>query len=92
MEKEIEALREQFFKETNIAPVFAERLPYINYINWLEAKMNKQNKIVIVAPTLEVWGNFKKMCEHKGLPYHSLKGLKFPINYKEFEIHKKEVL
>lgn len=54
--------------------------------------MNKQNKIVIVAPNLEVWGNFKKMCEHKGLPYHSLKGLKFPINYKEFEIHKKEVL
>jgi hypothetical protein len=39
MEKEIEALREQFFKETNIAPVFAERLPYINYINWLEAKL-----------------------------------------------------
>ena len=37
--------------------------------------MNRQNVIVVIAPTLEVWGNFKKLCESKGfdvLPYHSL--------------------
>lgn len=54
--------------------------------------MNRKNIIVLVAPTIEVWGNFKKMCEAKNLPYHSLKSLKFPITHKEFEIHKKEVL
>jgi len=51
----------------------------------------KQNKIVIITPEIEVWSNFKKMCDAKKLPYHSLKFLKFPINYKEYEIHKKEV-
>ena len=37
--------------------------------------MNRQNVIVVIAPILEVWGNFKKLCEAKGfdiLPYHSL--------------------
>jgi len=33
------SLREQFYKETNIAPVFAQRNPYIQYINWLEEKL-----------------------------------------------------
>ncbi len=52
--------------------------------------MQRQNVIVIVAPTIECWGNFKKMCEAKVLPYHSLKMLKFPILYKDFVIHKVE--
>ena len=44
--------------------------------------MNRQNVIVVIAPTLEVWGNLKKLCESKGfdvLPYHSLKSKPFPI-------------
>jgi len=53
--------------------------------------MNRQSVIVVVAPTIEVWGNFKKLCEAKGfdvLPYHSLKSKKFPIIHGEFIIHK----
>lgn len=50
--------------------------------------MNRKNVIVLVAPTIEVWGNFKKLCEAKKLPYHSLKGLDFPITWNDFEIHK----
>jgi hypothetical protein len=53
--------------------------------------MNRQNVIVVIAPTLEVWGNFKKMCEAKGLPYHSLKMKKFPIEHKDIVIYKKQV-
>jgi hypothetical protein len=52
--------------------------------------IKRKNIIVIVAPQVESWGNFKKMCEVKGLPYHSLKMLKFPILYKNFVIHKVE--
>jgi hypothetical protein len=37
----------------------------------------------------EPFGNFKKMCLEKGLPYHSLKGKKFPIKYKDVIIYKK---
>jgi hypothetical protein len=51
--------------------------------------MNRQNIIILVTPTLEPWGNFKKLCEAKGLPYHTLKKLKFPIIYNEFRIEKK---
>ena len=29
--------------------------------------MDRQNVIVVIAPTLEVWGNFKKLCESKGI-------------------------
>lgn len=50
--------------------------------------MKRQNIIVIVAPQIETWGNFKKMCEAKGLPYHSLKALPFPITWNDFIIHK----
>jgi len=50
--------------------------------------MKRQNIIVIVTPQIEAWGNFKKMCEAKGLPYHSLKALHFPITWKEYEIHR----
>jgi hypothetical protein len=50
--------------------------------------MERKNIITIVKPTVETFGNFKKLCEIKNLPYHSLKGEKFPIIYEEFEIHK----
>jgi len=53
--------------------------------------MNRQNVIVVIAPTLEVWGNFKKLCEAKGfdvLPYHSLKSKQFPIIHNDWIIHK----
>ncbi len=45
--------------------------------------------IILVTPELTLWGNFKKMCLKKGLPYHSLKKLKFPIEFKDLVIHKK---
>jgi len=53
--------------------------------------MHRQ-KVIIVQDkrtnTPEVFGNFKKMCEIKGFPYHSLKMKTFPIHYKDFIIHK----
>lgn len=52
--------------------------------------MKRQNIITIVSPVIETWSNFKKMCEAKELPYHTLKMLKFPIKYKNYEIHKTE--
>lgn len=52
--------------------------------------MVRNNIIVIISPYVECWSNFKKMCEVKKLPYHSLKMKKFPIYYKELEIHKVE--
>jgi len=52
--------------------------------------MQRKNAIIIISPTIECWGNFKKMCEAKGLPYHSLKMLKFPITYKDSIIYKVE--
>src|SRR5574344_59946 len=59
----------------------------------LMAKMEDESVdvIVVIAPTLEVWGNFKKRSEAKGfdiLPYHSLKSKPFPIIYKDWIIHK----
>lgn len=51
--------------------------------------MQRKNIIVLVTPsTVEAWGNFKKMCEAKGLPYHSLKMKNFPITYNEIVIHR----
>ena len=53
--------------------------------------MKRQNVIVVIAPTLEVWGNFKKLCEAKGfdiLPYHSLKSKPFSIIHNDYVIHK----
>ena len=32
-------LRNKFKEETGIAPVFGNRIPYIDYINWLENKL-----------------------------------------------------
>jgi hypothetical protein len=45
---------------------------------------------VVISEEVEVFGNFKKMCEAKEFPYHSLKMLKFPIAYKDSIIHKVE--
>lgn len=54
--------------------------------------MERNNVIVFLkdgeAP--EVFGNFKKLCDIKELPYHSLKAKKFPIFYKEYSIYKVE--
>ena len=51
--------------------------------------MERLNIIVVTAPNLiQCWGNFKKACEINGLPYHSLKMLKFPITYKDYKIEK----
>ena len=54
--------------------------------------MNRQNIIVVIPPSfnkeLQCWGNFKKACDNNKLPYHSLKMLKFPINYKGYIIKK----
>jgi hypothetical protein len=52
--------------------------------------MKRKNVILIISPTIECWGNFKKMCEAKQLPYHSLKMLKFPIFYDNYVIHRVE--
>lgn len=52
-------------------------------------KMNRQNIIVVTKwNQIQCWGNFKKACEGNNLPYHSLKMLKFPINYKGLKIEK----
>lgn len=54
--------------------------------------MNRQNIIVVEQSSpnkeMQCWGNFKKACEANKIPYHSLKMLKFPINYREFTIRK----
>ena len=53
----------------------------------------KRQKIIVVTSRNEepeVFGNFKKMCESKELPYHSLKILKFPITHKDLIIYKKD--
>ena len=52
-----------------------------------------QRKNVIVIQEIwthipEVYGNLKKLCEEKKLPYHTLARLKFPISYKEFIIYR----
>lgn len=55
----------------------------------------KRQKIIIVTSIEnepEPWGNFKKMCIAKKLPYHSLKMLKFPIQYENLTIYKKDFL
>jgi len=47
---------------------------------------NRKSVIILVYSAKaegepEVFGNFKKCCELRFLPYHSLKALKFPIEY-----------
>jgi hypothetical protein len=51
--------------------------------------MGRKNIIVLITPTsVEAWGNFKKLCLAKKLPYHSLKMKEFPIVYKDLVIHR----
>lgn len=50
--------------------------------------MQRKNVIVLISEEVEVFGNFKKMCDAKGFPYHSLKMKKFPINHNKFIIHR----
>ena len=57
--------------------------------------MKKRNVILVTKDGIsdtEVYGNFSKMCKDKGLPYHSLKMLKFPIIHNDVIIQKKQVL
>ena len=60
----------------------------INFI--LKTNMQRKNVMVLIYEEVEVFGNFKKLCDLKGFPYHSLKMLKFPINYNGAIIHKVE--
>lgn len=39
--------------------------------------MKRQNVIVVIAPTLEVWGNFKKLCEAKGFDILPMSTIRF---------------
>ena len=50
--------------------------------------MQRKNVIVVISKEVEVFGNFKKMCEAKGFPYHSLKMKPFPINHENVVIHR----
>ena len=54
--------------------------------------MQRQNIIILIEKDKEpiARGNFKKLCDEFEFPYHSLKMLKFPIEYKDFIIHKVE--
>lgn len=53
--------------------------------------LKRKNVIVLTSnEVLVVRGNFKKLCKEFKFPYHSLKMLKFPIQYKDFVIHKVE--
>ena len=58
--------------------------------NITKDNMQRKNIIVVISEEVEVFGNFKKMCEAKGFPYHSLKMKPFPINHENFIIHKVE--
>ena len=58
--------------------------------NIIKDNMQRKNVIVVISEEVEVFGNFKKMCEAKEIPYHSLKMKKFPITYKEYVIYKTE--
>ena len=50
--------------------------------------MQRKNVIVLISEEVEVFGNFKKMCEAKGFPYHSLKMKPFPITHENVVIHR----
>lgn len=57
----------------------------------VKEKLNKRKNVIVVISEeveVEVFGNFKKTCELKGLPYHSLKMKSFPITYKDIIIHR----
>ena len=50
--------------------------------------MQRKNVIVVISEEVEVFGNFKKMCEAKRFPYHSLKMKPFPIIHEDVVIHR----
>jgi hypothetical protein len=56
--------------------------------------MKRSNIIVLIEQNQipVTRGNFKKLCNELGLPYHSLKALKFPIYYKDYVIYKTEFI
>lgn len=47
-----------------------------------------ENEEILKFKGCEVFGGFKRMCEAKKLPYHTLKVLKFPIIFKNYYIDK----
>ena len=56
--------------------------------NITKDNMQRKNVIVVISEEVEVYGNFKKMCEAKGFPYHSLKMKPFPITHENVIIHR----
>ena len=56
--------------------------------NITKDNMQRKNVIVVISEEVEVFGNFKKMCEAKGFPYHSLKMKLFPITHENVVIHR----
>ena len=56
--------------------------------NITKDNMQRKNIIVVISEEVEVFGNFKKMCEAKGFPYHSLKMKPFPITHENVVIHR----
>jgi len=56
--------------------------------NITKDNMQRKNVIVVISEEVEVFGNFKKMCEAKGFPYHSLKMKPFPITHENIVIHR----
>ena len=52
--------------------------------------MQRQNIIVIIDEfgTVECYGNFKKMCEARKFPYHSLKMKKLSFDYEGWKIQR----
>jgi hypothetical protein len=53
--------------------------------------MQRQSIIVFIqGKRIETYGNLKKCCDFESLPYYTLARLKFPIEYKNYVIHKTE--
>ena len=52
--------------------------------------MKRQSVIIAIERYKEpiCRGNFKKLCDEFNLPYHSLKTMSMPINYKDFTIYR----
>ena len=72
----MEKFRKEFKKETNIAPVFAERAPYIDYIRWLEEKLNQALRIHDVVGRSEQLP--KKLCTLNENTCDKGSGCKYP--------------
>ena len=53
--------------------------------------MQKKYVILFFKPYNRAFSNLKKGCKVLGLPYHSLKDKKFPIDYKGIRIEKWEI-